>query len=225
MFAINPYIAGNPVGNSSAFVGRADILHQVRRVLRHPEENAMVLYGQRRIGKTSVLQALEAKLSKEGPYYPISVDLQDKASWEISLFLQELANKISETLGQAKPDLGPAPETTFRQVWLPDLLKTLPTETSLVLLFDEFDVLADPQSDKAGAAFFRYLRVLLATEPKRLNLVFVIGRNLDDLTHIAMLLFKDIRALRVSLLSHDETVELVRLSEANNGLNWSNEAK
>ncbi len=53
---INPYIAGNPVGGNPAFIGRADVLREVLRVLRRPAENAIVLYGQRRIGKTSVLQ-------------------------------------------------------------------------------------------------------------------------------------------------------------------------
>ena len=32
---INPYIAGNPVGGSPAFIGRADV--------RRPAENAIVL--------------------------------------------------------------------------------------------------------------------------------------------------------------------------------------
>jgi len=39
---INPYIAGNPVGNTNAFVGRADILRDVVRVLRRPQDNAIV---------------------------------------------------------------------------------------------------------------------------------------------------------------------------------------
>jgi hypothetical protein len=59
---INPYVAGNPVGDSPAFIGRADVLREVVRVLRRPQDNAIVLYGQRRIGKTSILQHLAAQL-------------------------------------------------------------------------------------------------------------------------------------------------------------------
>ena len=58
---INPYVAGNPVGDSPAFVGRADVLRQVLRVLRRAQDNAIVLYGQRRIGKTSILQHLAVR--------------------------------------------------------------------------------------------------------------------------------------------------------------------
>jgi len=31
---VNPYVAGNPVGDSAAFIGRADVLREVVRVLR-----------------------------------------------------------------------------------------------------------------------------------------------------------------------------------------------
>ena len=38
---LNPYIARDPVGNSPAFMGRADILRDVLRVLNNPVKNAM----------------------------------------------------------------------------------------------------------------------------------------------------------------------------------------
>jgi hypothetical protein len=47
---LNPYVAGNPVGDSPAFIGRADVLREVLRVLRRPQDNAIVLYGQRHKG-------------------------------------------------------------------------------------------------------------------------------------------------------------------------------
>lgn len=59
----NPYIAGNPVGNSQAFVGREDALREVLHMLRSPNQNAITFCGQRRIGKTSALQFLQARLS------------------------------------------------------------------------------------------------------------------------------------------------------------------
>ena len=63
---LNPYVAGNPVSDSPAFVGRADVLREVLRVLRRPQDNAIVLYGQRRIGKTSILQHLRAAVRRGG---------------------------------------------------------------------------------------------------------------------------------------------------------------
>jgi tetratricopeptide (TPR) repeat protein len=217
-------VAGNPVGNSPAFVGRADVLREVLRVLRRPQDNAIVLYGQRRIGKTSILQHLAAVLPQEGPYRAVYFDLQDKAAWPLGRVLQDLARTIANVLGQSDPDLGPDPETAFRQEWLPVVLGDLPEGYSLVLLFDEFDVLAAPQAEQAAAAFFPYLRDLLASDPQRLQFVFVIGRNVDDLTNIALSLFKGTPARRVSLLSRKDTVDLMRFSEANGTLRWSDGA-
>ncbi|MEK8021615.1 MAG: ATP-binding protein, partial [Candidatus Parabeggiatoa sp.] len=222
MFPTNPYIVGNPVGNSLVFVGRADILREVRRVVHEPQQNAIVLYGQRRIGKTSVLQELEAQLPQEG-HYPIFFDLQNKAEWSLGRVLRELAQQISRLLELAHPDLGDDPETTFRQVWLPDVLNNLSTDASLLLLFDEFDVLANPESEQAGAAFFPYLRDLLIIHLKHLNAVFAIGRNIDDLSSIALSLFRNVPTQRVSLLSRAETVKLIHLSQTNQTLNWSND--
>jgi predicted Zn-dependent protease len=221
---LNPYVAGNPVGDSPAFVGRVDALREVLRVLRRSQDNAVVLYGQRRIGKTSILQHLAAWLSRVGPYRPVYFDLQDQAAWPLGRVLQELARTVAHALGQPDPDLGPDPETTFRQEWLPALLDDLPEGSSLVLLLDEFDVLADPKAEQAATAFFPYLRGLLMSDPQRLQFVFVIGRNIDDLANIALSLFKGTAALRISMLSHEDAANLVRLSEANDTLRWPDEA-
>jgi len=216
----NPYVAGNPVGGSLAFVGRADVLREVLRVLRRPQDNAIVLYGQRRIGKTSILQHLKVQLPNEGSYHPVFFDLQDKAAWPLSQALQNLAGTIAHTLGHPEPNLDPNVETAFRDEWLPAVLGDLPEGSSLVLLFDEFDVLADPNAEQAASAFFPYLRSLLVTDPQRLQFVFAIGRNIDDLTNIALSLLRGTPAQRVSLLSREDTTDVVRLSEANNTLHW-----
>jgi len=229
----NPYVAGNPVGGSPAFVGRADVLREVLRILRRPQDNAIVLYGQRRVGKTSILQHLAAQLPSEGDYYPVYFDLQDKANWPLSRLLQDLAQTIARALSplgtghEPKPDLEPNPEVAFREDWLPATLNDLPAGHSLVLLFDEFDTPVEhplqgdnPQARQAAAAFFPYLRGPLTSDPERLQSVFVIGRNADDLDTIALSLFKGTPYLRVSLLGRQAATDLVHLSQDNGTLHW-----
>jgi alpha-glucoside transport system substrate-binding protein len=220
----NPYVAGNPVGDSPAFIGRADVLRAVLRILRHDQQNAIVLYGQRRIGKTSILQHLKVRLPQEGPYFPVYFDLQDKAALPLGRVLEELAAAIAYALDQAPPALGPDQERSFRDEWLPAVLRALPEGSAVVLLLDEFDVLAYAEAHQAAKAFFPYLRGLLTSDPARLQFEFVIGRNVDDLDNIALSVFKGTPAQRISMLSREDCVALVRLSEDNDTLFWSEEA-
>lgn len=219
---INPYIDGNPVGDTDAFVGRNQLLQEILDVLEDPQQNAIVLSGQRRMGKTSVLQKLETKLRAKKNFFPIFFDLQAKAQWSLEQVLEELALKISDTLKLPIPDLANDPKTIFSN-WLSDLLNSLSQDSCLVLLFDEFDVLADPQS-KTKKEFFNYFKTLLITYQKNLNAVFLIGRTVNDLSNIVQPLFTKISISNIDLLNYDNTIELLRLSEANQTLNWSNEA-
>jgi AAA+ ATPase superfamily predicted ATPase len=60
---VNPYIAGSPVTGTEMFFGREDVFSFVRRNLtgRH-RDTPIVLYGQRRTGKTSVLYQMSRHL-------------------------------------------------------------------------------------------------------------------------------------------------------------------
>lgn len=218
--AINPYIAGDPVGNSLSFVGREDILRDVIKVLRSPNQNTITLFGQRRIGKTSMLQFLKSCLHKEGIYQTVYFDLQDKAAWPLPRLLSELARAVADELSQPHPSLALDKIEPFGQ-WMQQMLAALPPETSIVLLFDEFDVLADPQAGSSVTEFFPYLRGMLSLDPARLKFVFVLGRNITDLGSFALSVFKGTASKRVSLLSQAETFKLIHLSEQNGSLFWS----
>ncbi len=90
---------------------------------------------------------------------------------------------------------------------------------------DEFDVQADVQTDhQTKQDFFTYLRNLRRIEPSRLKFVFVLGRAIDDLDIIAQGLLKDLPSYRVSLLKRKEAETLIRLSERQGTLSWSQEA-
>jgi len=202
-------------------------------MLPHDKNNAIVLYGQRRIGKTSVLRELEARLPNQGDYIPIYFNLENKGQQSLGQLLQELARTIRDVLqknglNNDQSGLETSPENTFHQSWLPQVLdQLLPPNKSLVLLFDEFDVLDAPDARQAGAAFFPYLRDhLLPLNPKRLNFVFVIGRKMDDMTQIALSVLKVTNAKRVSLLNRDDTLKLICLSDSKNNktLKWTKEA-
>ncbi|NJO14768.1 MAG: ATP-binding protein [Thioploca sp.] len=213
----NPYRAGAPVGDTDAFIGRTEILKTVEDIVADLHRNALALYGQRRIGKTSVLQQLEVHLSQA--YCPIFWDWQDKADWNLRKVVEELTQNISISLAQTKPSLGPDPLTTFMQ-WLADLLNS--QNKPLVFLFDEFDVIAT----KAATDIISYLGQLLNLNHQRLKCLFAIGCKAEKLTNDTSELFRmrNVESKSISLFTETETKELIRLSERNQTLQWSEPA-
>jgi tetratricopeptide (TPR) repeat protein len=238
----NPYVTGNAVGGSPAFIGRDDVLRKVENTLSHVHQNAITLFGQRRIGKTSVLKELDARLLKKVNYQPIYFDLQGQVNKSLEAVLNELADTICQKLKQTKPQWNDT-KTQFHD-WLAELLlerenelseesseseKELPetdplSGKSLVLLFDEFEAINDTNTERMRDDFFNYLNKLLSINTKRLNMVFAIGRNIDDLEEVAWSLFKTMNNYRVSLLEKEETEKLIRLSEHKKSLYWSGKA-
>ena len=225
MLSIYPYIAGNPIDEPSGFFGRVDVLRDVNAMLRQPHKNAIVLYGQRRIGKTSVLMQLERRLAKEGQYTPVYLDLMDKAGKSLKEVLQELARRIHDKLNLPAPDLSlfDAEGIYFRDTFLPQAAKQA-APGGLVLLFDEFDVLDSPENGQnAGQTFFPYLRAWM-NRAEGVQFVFVIGRRPEDLSINTMSTFKGLSASQVALLDRRDTEAIIRQSEEDDGLRWTDEA-
>jgi tetratricopeptide (TPR) repeat protein len=221
---LNPYIAGNPLKDSSAFFGRDDIVREVMQMLNHPDEKAIVLYGQRRIGKTTILLQIDRKLTEVGIFTPVYFDLQDRASSALSDVLLKLAQVISHRLKQPmpSPEKFDAAGEYFIEEFLPEIIK-FSSSDGLVLLFDEFDVMDSPENNRAGQTFFPYLRSFI-TSLNRVKFIFVIGRRPEELSTDTLSTFKGIRATKVSLLSKQATELVIRQSENKKSLFWSKDS-
>jgi predicted AAA+ superfamily ATPase len=73
--------------------GRRDILDWVEVELSNIYTNALVLYGQRRVGKTTILLQLRHSLSSK-KFLPIYFDLQDQAKKRLGEVLANLVKNI-----------------------------------------------------------------------------------------------------------------------------------
>jgi hypothetical protein len=73
----NPYIAGAPILSDDMFFGRRKLLTRILNVLHH---NSLMITGERRIGKTTLLyqlkKALETDDATEYRFFPVFIDLQ-----------------------------------------------------------------------------------------------------------------------------------------------------
>lgn len=92
----NPYIAGAPVLDDSMFLGREDL---IARVLQTIHGNSILLHGERRIGKTTLLHHLKRRLQGlDDPaykFFPVYVDLQGTPE---DRFFSTIARDVLEEL-------------------------------------------------------------------------------------------------------------------------------
>jgi tetratricopeptide (TPR) repeat protein len=223
---VNPYIAGRALGQGRGFFGRDDILRLVEARLTTPDQGAIVLFGQRRIGKTSILLQLLRRLPSP-PFVPVYFDLMDRARQPLGTVLHDIAATLAAEAGMPAPEPAPFDQrgVFFRQSFLPALYDTIGTDRIPVLLFDEFDVLDIAAGDQithsaAAHTFFPYLRELLENEP-RLKFIFVVGRRAEDLSINVKSIFKATIYQRVSVLDDASARELVRTAQRQGTLGFS----
>ena len=135
--AINPYVAGAPLRGEIGFFGRTSVLDWVVGELRNPATNAIVLFGQRRIGKTTLLLQLLRELPQE-QYLPVYFDLQDQAGRPLGEVLADLADSMAEAAQMEPPAFSDFDDRGryFQNVFLKDLYGTL-GDRRPVLLMDE----------------------------------------------------------------------------------------
>ena len=148
----NPYVAGAPILEQSRFFGRQQLLDYV---LRRICNNSVMLYGERRIGKTSFQHQLKRRLLElddpDDEFFPVFVDLQGVPQEK---FFYTLASDIFHELGPRLNGLQPSSPLLESSYAYRDLVRDLQRvlgalaertskRVKLVLLIDEVDELND----------------------------------------------------------------------------------
>jgi hypothetical protein len=186
----NPYKTGDPV-YPPLFVGRGDIFNRLQEVWEgKANPDSIILYGHRRMGKSSILRNL-------GDYAPkgsllVYVDLKGETAFAQSTrhLLRALAEEVTwsaQDKGLDLPEPDPADYTgsaeasqTFKQ-FLRRTLQVLPGEGSLILALDEFEAVdVAVREGKIGREIYDYLRTL-SQEPC-IVLVFAGLHTLDEMS-------------------------------------------
>jgi len=187
---INPYIAGAPVTDPTMFFGREDVFAWIEQnVSGRYADNALVIHGQRRVGKTSVLKQLARHLPDR--YVPVFFDLQGRTHTTIDQFLWRLAREIARTLRSRraievpKPqqeDFGRDPEH-FAGPFL-DTVRGALADSSLLIVFDEFDTLEEPTAaEMLGKDLIPYFsRMMHGAES--IDFIYCIGSSGHKLEHM-----------------------------------------
>ncbi len=213
---VNPYIAGNPVTGADMFFGRQDVFDFINNSLigRH-QDNIIVLFGQRRTGKTSVLYQMHRHLDPR--YIPVLVDLQGLSMEGTTGFLWELAYTIQRTLRRnrdiklprpQRADFAADPRYHFQEVFLPQVREAI-GDRHLLLMFDEAVLLEDKvRSGQLEKSIFPFIGSLMQ-HYDWLNFIFSTGSKLEHLQREYSELFRVALYKKISFLSREDTLALV----------------
>lgn len=180
----NPYIAGNPIKTGEMFFGREDVLEYVRQHLAgRYQDNVIVLHGQKRTGKTSVLYQIMNRGLLGDLYVPVYIDLQGLIQPGLAGFLHDTAREICLTLDLRDPGremFQADPGGYFRTVFLKETLDRL-GDRHLLLMIDEYEVLERRvREGSLSEEIFPFLRHLMQ-HFDNLNFIFTGSHKLEEL--------------------------------------------
>ncbi|MCP4155931.1 MAG: hypothetical protein GY757_49860, partial [bacterium] len=227
MASKNPFNTGSPA-RGEGFLGRQTVVHSIHSFLRNQTQFNLLLFGQRRIGKTSLLRRLQDEPELVDMAVPVYFNLQDKASIELPRLLFEIADRLivdlelDMDLKAGEFEAGKA-SFYFQNSFIPRLVKLLPDKKQLLLLFDEFDVLGgteDVEDDAtvdtfASRQFIPFTASLIEEIQAKeypIKFIFAIGRSYKDLEPKRFgQIMKFGPQEELSYFSKEETLELLQL--------------
>lgn len=215
LYIRNPYSTGTPM--QELFFGRDEAVDALRNNLaRSAAQTVLLLHGQRRTGKTTLLLHL-ANTSALDEHIPVFVDMQ-RESYEISVskFLHHLAFYIFQALAKRNYSL-PQPQQehfttdpTFTfDLFLEDV-EACHTGKKLIILIDEFEVLEDQiKKGRIKAELLEYLRSTMQSHHS-INFLLAGTHKIDQLTEKNWSVFFNLaRHYRLSRLSASGARDLI----------------
>ncbi len=179
----NPYVIGDPV-EGALFVGRDDIMRQLQELwLMGNHLQSVVVYGHRRMGKTSILKNIEQRLGS-GIHVAYVNLLKSAGAETLSDVLLAISDQVAATLAIAPPrdtDMEASPSRTFER-FLRRATDSLAQGKGLIIALDEFEKIEELiEAGQLEASFMAYLRGLVQDSP-RVGFAFAGLHTLEEMS-------------------------------------------
>jgi HAMP domain-containing protein len=227
-FIPNPYVAGTPLETGSPlFFGREDLFNFIDENLNAAHRNNLVLIGQRRTGKSSLLKQLLIRLGDS--FLPVYLDGQSIAlDPGLPAFFSTLATEIGYVLQDRGfltdlPKLSAfteRPAHTFEHDYLQKVFAAIGGR-HLVLLLDEFEELESAiLRGNLDASVFSFLRHLIQHEGE-LSVIFCGTHRIEELaTDYWSVLFNISLYKHVGFLEYDDAIRLIQEPVVEYGMSY-----
>ena len=213
----NPYIAGTPVKSEEMFFGREDIFEFLSTRLKSGSDVVIVLHGQRRTGKSSILYQIEyGRLGNQ--FIPVYIDIQGILVDNDEEFLREIAKGIMKKLEKYEPESFSSMEKIFKTRWnkgntyitfgeFLDRCSDIAGDRHLIIMFDEYERLAEKNilhSEMTG-----FLRSWLQTR-RNFSFIFAGTRELEKIEEYWSLLLNSAVYKKISILRKKDALALMK---------------
>jgi hypothetical protein len=162
-----PYTIGDPV-EGDAFVGREDIMYQLSELwLTRRSIQSVVIYGHRRMGKTSILRNINRHLGEDVRLVYVDMLLSSNPSGEVDLlmFICDEIQKVTGLTPPANADFIAFPELTCHR-YIQQVIEQLGNR-KLIIAIDEFECIDRLiAASKITPGFLQFLRGLVHLSPQ-----------------------------------------------------------
>lgn len=214
----NPYIIGVPLTeHQEIFVGRSDISERIERLLLDYRCPPLLLYGQRRTGKTSLLNNLGKLLPWQ--IIPLFIDLQGPTSlaknyqgflYNISRAMLASAKRHRELAFPqlTREHLNTDPFTAFDE-WLDEVETQIDNHQTLLLILDEFSALEHVfnKGRLDEISVLGMFRHLIQHRP-RLKILLSGSHTINEFERWASYLI-NVQVVHISYLQFNEALQLI----------------
>ncbi len=221
----NPYVIGRPI-DQQLFFGRESLFLTIQDHIQH-NSNIILLYGQRRIGKSSVIRNIPHGLNDLHEFVFVTFNLEHYSQKSLSEILADLAQEIIHDLSLDNENIK-LPEITeleldsgiFSHQFLPQVYQLLENK-NLVLVVDEFDALMNSNNPELLEQVYKYLSSLININKKLFLILLIEQRSVNK--HRISKIFKDVPVREIGLLNEESTTNLI-IKPAENILEYEEDA-
>ena len=200
-----------PVTEAEELVGRAEVLSQLTAKLTAKAVGSFFVYGQKRVGKTSLVRTLQARLKSRCPeeFLVIYLDGGDYVHPDPVATIERLGRRLCEELRATDRRFAALEVPTFSGALSPidgflrSVLQIAPNYR-VVFVLDEFDELpaAIYRRGPVGDAFFLTLRSISAKPP--FGFVLVGGENMEFILSTQGDALNKFQTLRIDYFDRDK---------------------
>ena len=207
----NPYVIGDPV-EGDLFVGREDTMRKLEELwVRNSHKQSVVLYGHRRMGKTSILRNVAKSSGANVQVVYVNLQGLGGISEGMGEVFLAISDEISDAINLPPPDIDKLlrlPQRTFK-LYLKQAIQKLENK-GLIIALDEFEEIENLiKAQQLPPNFMKVLRGFVQMSPK-IAFAFAGLHTLEEMTEdYFQPFFASVIPIRVGFLNRATTRQLL----------------